>query len=87
MSNHESETARDTAGGRATGEKQGIEQFAKRFGFTLVDPDDDVEAVDEGDTEVWVVAREATGRTGLTRPQARERQRGESRTTDDGEAA
>jgi hypothetical protein len=60
MSNRESESAQDTAGGRTTGKQRDIEQFANTFGFTLVDPEDDIEDVDEGDTEVWVVAREAT---------------------------
>lgn len=32
------------------------QKFAAKFGFTLIDPDDDVEEDEVDDTEVWVVA-------------------------------
>jgi hypothetical protein len=87
MSNRESESAQDTAGGRTTGKQRGIEQLATTFSFTLVDPEDDSEDLDEGDTEVWVVARRATDRPRPMRQWASEQQEGGSQTTDDAETA
>lgn len=33
------------------------QKFADKFGFTLIDPEDDAECAEQGDTEVWVIAR------------------------------